>query len=872
MPQVPYFSDIYKLFYYATKKSPLEALESEFDVEGVGVTSPDADLDIRHQFWGGSQSPLRVRIGDSTDFVDLSSVTNRSSRYKEYERLENIPEIHTALNTFADEACLGGDTLIATPFGFISIKELAETKNAEERFLVYCWDFDKNDYTLGWAFHPRKVKRAKTIKVMLDDGTAHYCTSDHRFLLSSGEWIEAGNLEYGNKLKPFYRLPARTTLTKLKTKQFARIFTFNDGWKNERQFLDEWKTGKDLKQYERVNKLARLIASGCNMRQTSEVMGIAPRALEKSLHKEGFSYKELKWLGKEHEQHRMVVGAVAGREEDVYDLSVEDHENFATNATIVHNCQMDEKDHVFTVKCSNEDVKEELDFLMHKLLKLDDRAWGIQRNLCKLGDQFFEVVIDPNAPKKGILKIQVLPADSMYRIESIKGRIIEYQQSKEGPDYLSLSTVEITKASNAQLMQATALRFHPQQIVHARIGDDRKTFYPYGISVIEAARGPAHQLRLMEDAMLVYRLTRAPERRVFYIDVGTTAPNRAEAFMERLKDQFRKKKVFSRKKGGGAQGASAVEERWHSMPPDEDYWFPIRPNSQSRIETLPGAENLGEIDDALYFRQRLFTALQFPKNYLTNEDPQATRLTLSQQDVRFARLIERLQKPFARALLEIGLRHLTLRGFPEDSFRDLEIKITPPSDWRQINRNEVTEVLYNRAATLKGSQIMSDYDILIRILGFEESDAKDIVGRTKAQKMEDLKMQVIGQNPDALGLTQMADEGQQIGAGPGGPTPMLTPGGEAGALPAPPAGPEGAPGGAPASPGGAPEGAPGAPGAPEAGAGAIAPAAAPTPGAEAPERLPEPEEEDIRKYNLDISDYSKSMDDEEVDVGELDED
>lgn len=868
---VPFFSDIYKLFHYATRQGPIEAFEDEESIEGVGVSSPDARWDIRNANWGGSQSPMRIQIADSHDFIDLSSVTNRKSRYKEYERLENIPEIYTALNTFADEACLGADTPIATPFGYISIKKLADNKDPKERFLVYCWDFKKNDFTLGWAYNPRLVKTAPTVQVMFDNGKSHIVTPDHNFLTQDNEWVAAGDLKHRTKLKPFYRLVANQYHTKIKTRQFARIFTFNDGWIHERQFMDEWKTGKDLEQYDRVNLLGRHIGRGLNNRQIKEATGFWQKTIDGSLAKEGFTYRELKYLSERYEDCRTVVGVVKAGKEDVYDLSVEEHENFATDSTIVHNCQTDDDGRVFKVKCENVEVKEEIDFLLHKLLQMDDRAWGIMRNLCKQGDQFFENIIDPNNPKKGVLKVSILPADSMYRIETVKGRLVEFQQSQEGPDYQSLAKVEITKASQAQLMQATAIRFHPEQVVHARIGDDRKMFYPYGVSTIEAARGPAHQLRLMEDAMLVYRLTRAPERRVFYIDVGQIQPSRAEFMVDRFKDQFRKKKVFSRKRGGGAQGASAVEERWNPVPPDEDFFIPIRPNSQTRIETLPGAENLGEIDDALYFRQRLFTAMQFPKNYLTNEDPQATRLTLSQQDVRFARFIERLQKPFSRALLDIATKHLRLRGFPHDTFDDLEVKITPPSDWRQINRNEVTEVLFGRAATLKGAQLMSDYDIHVRILGFDEDEAREIVGRNKAQKMDDLKLQLIGQNPELLGLTPMADQGQQIGAGPGGPNPMLEPGQEGQQPPGQepgqggqqPSGPEGAEGGP--SPEGGPEG--GTPGSP---VGGPAPGIAPNAGSAAVEKLPEPSDDDIKKYNLDIEgDYNHYVDDEEVDVGEL---
>ena len=151
-----------------------------------------------------------------------------------------------------------------------------------------------------------------------------------------------------------------------------------------------------------------------------------------------------------------------------------------------------------------------------------------------------------------------LPVETMYRIETVKGRVVEFQQSKEGPDYQAIVRGSPVELTDTELNQTTAIRFAPSQVVHFRIGDDGKTFYPYGQSLIEPARAPAHSLRLLEDAMVVYRLTRAPERRVFYIDVGQLPPFKAEAFMDRLKDQFRKRKIAN---NSGGPGANAVDER-----------------------------------------------------------------------------------------------------------------------------------------------------------------------------------------------------------------------------------------------------------------------------------------------------------------------
>src|SRR5690606_34103375 len=120
------------------------------------------------------------------------------------------------------------------------------------------------------------------------------------------------------------------------------------------------------------------------------------------------------------------------------------------------------------------------------------------------------------------------------------------------------------------------------------------------------------------------------------------------------------------------------------------------------------------------FRNKLFTALNFPKNYFSNEDPNATRITLSAQDVKFARMIERLQSHFEDGLLEIAERHLQLRGYPEEAYEDLRIKMTPPSDWRELSRAEVITGRFGNATTLKSGQIMADFDIHTKILKYSE--------------------------------------------------------------------------------------------------------------------------------------------------------
>jgi hypothetical protein len=276
----------------------------------------------------------------------------------------------------------------------------------------------------------------------------------------------------------------------------------------------------------------------------------------------------------------------------------------------------------------------------------------------------------------------------------------------------------------------------------------------------------------MEDSMVVYRLARASERRVFYIDVGQLPPHKVDSLMDRMKDQFRKRKVA----GGYGEGADKVDERWQPPAVDEDFWLPLRPGSNTRIETLPGAQSLGEVDDAIYFRTKLFVSLNFPKNYFSGDDINITKVSLSSQDVKFARKIERLQASFEDGLYELADRHLTLRGYPQELYKDLKIKMTPPSDWRELSRLDVINARLGVATQLKSSVLMSDYDIYINWLKYSQDQTDEMLGRLKIQKLEELKIQVLSQNPQLLGVgvpKEDSSEETELGTEPGGPTANL---------------------------------------------------------------------------------------------------
>jgi len=830
----PLWSDIFKTFTYAFSADPLSRKLEPKELVGAGIISPDSIPSISPDgsYWNGQDNRL-IRLRETQDFIDLSTVSNRISRYKEYERLRAVPEVETCLTIFSDEACVSGNTKVATPFGFKTIKSLTED-NSEDKFLVYCYDFQKKDYTLGWGHHPRKTKTAETVELIFDNGGKLECTEDHKVLLRTGEWIQAGDIKVGDDLMPFYREKPDTEHNSLISGQFPRVFTFNNGWVTERQLVDEWRAGKSIQKYERINFYARLINQGLNMDQMLSMIDETWVTVKERLKRFGFTYKELKNLAKSRTDHRKVIGKFKGPMQDVYDLTVDGHHNFATDQTIVHNCQKDEHGNVLKIEASNDDVRKEVEFLLmsRQMLNFNKRIWSDFKSLMVYGDLFYELITSLDSPSDGILKIQRLPPESIYRIETTKGKVIEFQQSKEGPDYQSLVRAPVTVATDQEIQMATAIRFAPEQIAHIRINEDRRQFYPYGSSIIEPARGPAYQLRLMEDSMLTYRLARAPERRVFYIDVGQLPGFKAEAFIERMKDQFRKKKVSLNQNGFG--GSSSVEERYQPPAVEEDYWIPTRPNSNTKIETLPGAQNLGEIDDAIYFRLKLLTALNFPKNYLNVDDPAQTKITLSSQDVKFARTVERYQSSLEDGIFEIAQRHLHMRGFPPETYDDLKIQMTPPSEWRELSRAEIVNNRIQNVTSLKSAGLISDFDLLRNWMHYTEEETKDILARSKLQKLEDARLQVLQQNPQLLGVGIPSQEDEEVGASEEGPNKQLE-------VPS-----EAPPEGAPPAMGGAETPQPSAP-------------------STSVEPLPEPSEEDIEKYDLSIQDYASEEDMESQD-------
>lgn len=827
------WQDIYKTFSDAFQDVPTTSSSMLTNIPSAGRTDPDA-MQLRQDFNNPTKNVVPVK--NSNEMIDLSSSAGRLNRYMEYEKLRIIPEVEAGLNIYADEACMVGSTKVVTPFGEFTLEELKKTKDPEELFLVYCYDHNKKDFTLGWAHHPRLVKMAETVEVLFSDGNVEILTPDHLVLLRNEEYCRAGELKPNDEVMPFAKINPVRAYNGFQFKQHPRIWSLQEGWKTERYFVDQWKCRKKVIHHlARSNMFIKEVSSGLRIVEVAKKYNTINEEIYSAISAQGFTYRELRWLVKNYPKQRFVKAITKGKVRPVYDLSVNEHHNFATPTGIYHNCQYNDDGHVFEISCSNPDIVKECNKLTHDWLELDHNLWNYTKGACLLGDEFIEVVIDTSSPKDGIMKIKSLPASTMHRVESVMGRLYEFQQTFNGSGP-NLSVINTNIEDSSQSANSDTIRFTPEQIIHLRLGEMRRSFLPYGQSIIEPAKTAAYQLRLMEDAMVVYRLTRSSERRVFYIDCMELPDAKANALMDRTKDQFKKKKVFSPRSASGLN-ATGVDERWNPITFDEDIWVPIRRDSATRIDTLPGGAQLGEIDDALYFRNKLLISLGIPRAYLSQEDINISRMNLSSQDLRFAKTIERLQGILGMAIRKICHIHLELRGFPYSSYQDLRVKLTPPSDYRDANRNEIVQARFDRAISAVQAELYSKYDALTKILKTDPEEAKAMIARIKLEKIDAGKLEAMLSNPELLGIVNPAETGgPEIGTEAGGPSQELTPDGD-----------EMPPTGEPV------EGEDGQ---------AQQPAKQST--------IPEPSQEDIDKYNFAINSASEEQDEEDIDLGELD--
>lgn len=393
-------------------------------------------------------------------------------------------------------------------------------------------------------------------------------------------------------------------------------------------------------------------------------------------------------------------------------------------------CAKDEHGNVIKINSENSQIKSALTELFVNVLNIEFDSTTWIRNLCKYGDQF--LMIDHH-PDYGVLGLVPLPVNEIE---------IEHGYDKENP---LQHRFRWTTQGNRSIEKAFILHFRMP-------GNDQ--FYPYGSSIIEPARRVWRQLILMEDAVMVYRMVRSPERRVFYIGIGNVPPQDVPAFMEKAKTQLKRNQVVD--------GNGRIDLRMNPMNTLEDYFVPTRGEGDgTRIETLPGGQFTGDIEDLNYIQAKLFAALKVPKAYLGYEGDLGSKSTLSQMDVRFARTIHKIQRVMIQELNKLAIIHLYSLGYRGEDLLNFKIGMATPSTIAELQSLELWRTKFE-VASMSQQGMFDRYFIYKNLFklnneeieGIEEGKRKDQLADMALQQIQLPSMgnageeQVQGENPD----------------------------------------------------------------------------------------------------------------------------
>ena len=319
---------------------------------------------------------------------------------------------------------------------------------------------------------------------------------------------------------------------------------------------------------------------------------------------------------------------------------------------------------VLSIKSSDENLQKVLYNLFYDVLNIEFNLWSWTRNMCKYGDFFLKLEI---AEEFGVYNVLPYTVYHMTRQEGLDPENPARVTFQLDPDGLASSQdPNYVPKSNKKVIE-----FDNYEIAHFRLISDTN-YLPYGRSFIEPARKIFKQLTLMEDAMLIHRIMRAPEKRTFYINVGQIPPNEVEQFMQKTINTMKKTPYVDPQTGD-------YNLRFNMMNMMEDYYIPMRGgDTQTKIDTTKGLDYDGT-NDIEYLRDKMFAALKVPKAYFGYEGDLNGKATLAAEDIRFARTVERLQRILESELTKIALVHLYTQGFKGESLTNFEIKLTNPS-------------------------------------------------------------------------------------------------------------------------------------------------------------------------------------------------
>jgi hypothetical protein len=441
----------------------------------------------------------------------------------------------------------------------------------------------------------------------------------------------------------------------------------------------------------------------------------------------------------------------------------------------------------FEVKYNDKPTDHEIDIVRKqlqqwvKLNKLDQRIFKLFRNTIKYGDQIFvrdpetfEMMwVDMSKVARVIVNESEGKRPEQYVIRDINPNFQNMTvAAKTTTDYMTNPTTGSVSGNtnytmpnggtgggvgNSRFMQAmNEVCLDSKHVVHMSLNEGLDVFWPFGKSILENIFKVFKQKELLEDAILIYRVQRAPERRIFKIDVGNMPSHLAMAFVERVKNEMHQRRIPTTNGGGG----NMMDASYNPLSINEDYFFPQTADGRgSSVETLPGGQNLGEIDDLKYFNNKMARGLRVPSSYLpTGPDDSGATMndgkvgTALIQEYRFNQYCERLQQLIAQKLDDEFKMFLKWRGFNIDSGL-FSIGFNAPQNFASYRQSELDNTRIQAFQGLEQLPYMSKRFLLERFLGLTEEEIKKNEQMWREERDEPDAQPTTGQDLRSVGIT-----------------------------------------------------------------------------------------------------------------------
>ena len=374
---------------------------------------------------------------------------------------------------------------------------------------------------------------------------------------------------------------------------------------------------------------------------------------------------------------------------------------------------------VLSIRSSNENIQKILYNLFYDVLNIEFNLWAWVRQMSKYGDFFLKLEI---AEKYGVYNVIPYTAFHIERLEGFNRNNPSEVKFRYSPDGLVNANSGLYAVTGQGTDQTGGVTFDNYEMTHFRLIGDTN-YLPYGRSYLEPARKLFKQYTLMEDAMLIHRIARAPEKRIFYVNVGSIPPNEVDAFMQKTISNMKRTPYVDKQTGD-------YNLKYNMQNMMEDFYIPIRGNdTTTKIDTTKGLDYDG-IQDVVYLRDKLFAALKVPKAFLGYDENIEGKATLAAEDIRFARTIERIQRILVSELNKIALVHLYSQGYRDEALTNFELSMQTPSIIFEQEKIELMKSKAELAQSLLEQKLLPTdwiYDNIFHLSEDQYDEYRDLI-------------------------------------------------------------------------------------------------------------------------------------------------